>query len=88
MNQFVTPNNFNEIQEKMKEIITSYEEPITGVAISSPGAVNEKERRIDGINALPNLHEGAGYFFRFFFKGGLPYCLNFSVFRTVELATV
>lgn len=50
----------------MKEIITSYEEPITGVAISSPGAVNEKERRIDGISAVPYLHEGAGYFFRFF----------------------
>lgn len=72
VNQFVTPNNFNEIQEKMKEIITSYEEPITGVAISSPGAVNEKERAT----------------FFDFFKGGLPYCLNFSVFRTVESATV
>jgi hypothetical protein len=56
----------------MKEIITSYEEPITGVAISSPGAVNEKERAT----------------FFDFFKGGLPYCLNFSFFRTVELTTV
>lgn len=55
--QFKTPVTFEEMQQAMKDVIARFGEGISGVAISSPGAVNVKERRIDGISAVPYLHE-------------------------------
>lgn len=54
--QFPTPKTFELLQEKMRQIITQSESVIEGVAISAPGAVNVKARRIDGISAVPYLH--------------------------------
>lgn len=55
--QFKTPETFEAMQKEMNNVITTFGNGITGVAISSPGAVNVKERRIDGISAVPYLHE-------------------------------
>jgi predicted NBD/HSP70 family sugar kinase len=55
--QFPTPGTFEELQSQLKTVIDAYETTITGVAISSPGAVNVAERRIDGISAVPYIHE-------------------------------
>ncbi|WP_207871836.1 hypothetical protein DOK78_000237 [Enterococcus sp. DIV2402] len=57
INQFPTPGTFEELQSQLKTVIDAYETTITGVAISSPGAVNVAERRIDGISAVPYIHE-------------------------------
>lgn len=56
-NQFPTPTTFEALQSQLKVVIDAYEETITGVAISAPGAVNVPERRIDGISAVPYIHE-------------------------------
>uniref|UniRef100_UPI00403F7D9F ROK family protein n=1 Tax=Candidatus Enterococcus willemsii TaxID=1857215 RepID=UPI00403F7D9F len=56
LNQFPTPATFEELQVAMKQVINSYPEPIEGVAISAPGAVNVAQRRIDGISAVPYIH--------------------------------
>ncbi len=55
--QFPTPGTFEELQSQLKTVIDAYETTITGVAISSPGAVNATERRSDGISAVPYIHE-------------------------------
>lgn len=55
--QFKTPATLEEMQSEMKAVIASFGEGIEGVAISSPGAVNVAERRIDGISAVEYLHE-------------------------------
>ena len=56
--KFETPKSFEEMKELMKEVIACHQDKgVDGIAISSPGAVNVKERRIDGISAVPYLHE-------------------------------
>ncbi len=52
---FKTPESFEKLTEKMSTIIKDYPK-IEGIAISSPGAVNTKLRRIEGISAVPYLH--------------------------------
>lgn len=52
---FTTPATFAEMVAEMKQVIATIG-AIDGVAISSPGAVNVKERRIDGISAVEYLH--------------------------------
>lgn len=52
---FATPATFAEMVAEMKNVIATIG-AIDGVAISSPGAVNVKERRIDGISAVAYLH--------------------------------
>lgn len=52
---FITPATFAEMVAEMKQVIATIG-TIDGVAISSPGAVNVKERRIDGISAVEYLH--------------------------------
>ncbi|MDH6365181.1 putative NBD/HSP70 family sugar kinase [Enterococcus sp. PF1-24] len=54
--KFATPATFAEMQSEMKKITTLFGDNLQGVAISAPGAVNEKERRIDGISAVPYIH--------------------------------
>ncbi|MGX7025067.1 ROK family protein [Vagococcus hydrophili] len=55
--QFKTPETLKEMKEQMLEVIEAHKnKSVTGVGISSPGAVNVKERRIDGISAVPYLH--------------------------------
>ena len=55
--QFKTPDTLNEMKEQMFEVIETHKNKgVEGVGISSPGAVNVKERRIDGISAVPYLH--------------------------------
>ena len=52
---FKTPHTFEMLTEKMGSIIRDYP-PVKGIAISSPGAVNTMKRRIEGISAVPYLH--------------------------------
>lgn len=55
--KFDTPATFLEMQKEMLAVLATHKEKeVEGVAISSPGAVNVKERRIDGISAVPYLH--------------------------------
>ena len=55
---FKTPKSWENMKEKM---LTTYldftkEYPISGVAISTPGSVNETNGMIGGISAVPYLH--------------------------------
>ncbi|GMA07623.1 N-acetylmannosamine kinase [Tetragenococcus halophilus subsp. flandriensis] len=54
---FATPATFEQLQIQLKQIITPNKDQITGVAFSSPGAVNVKNRSIDGISAIPYIHQ-------------------------------
>lgn len=54
--QFKTPGTFEEMKAEMLKVIQKLDEKVAGVAISAPGAVNVKERRIDGVSAVPYLH--------------------------------
>ncbi len=53
-----TPPSWDEMKQTLKEIKTEYEKEfnIQGVAFSSPGAVNQIERTIDGASAVPYIH--------------------------------
>jgi len=53
---FKTPTTLDDLIEDMKKAMAQYEN-IEGIAISSPGAVNQTERRIEGISAIPYIHE-------------------------------
>ena len=52
---FVTPNSLEELMEKMTSVMNK-QEKIEGVAISAPGSVNQKDRVIEGISAIPYIH--------------------------------
>lgn len=56
--QFKTPKTWDEMKTRLlsvkKEMDKNYE--INGLAFSSPGAVNQKERKIDGLSAVPYIH--------------------------------
>jgi len=52
---FKTPTSLNDLIVAMKKAMAPHEN-IEGVAISSPGAVNQEERRIEGISAIPYIH--------------------------------
>ena len=56
--KFPTPVTFENMKEEMLSVIKALRKTKTveGVAISAPGAVNVNERRIDGISAVPYLH--------------------------------
>ncbi|WP_414838822.1 ROK family protein [Carnobacterium sp. TMP28] len=53
-----TPATWSEMKQACKEIKIHYEEKfeLEGVAFSSPGAVNQKKRSIDGASAVPYIH--------------------------------
>lgn len=53
--QFKTPASYRDLKQNMQHVIHSFSN-ITGVALSAPGAVNIAERKIDGISAVPYLH--------------------------------
>ncbi|MEO1772079.1 ROK family protein [Candidatus Enterococcus ferrettii] len=52
---FATPETFEEMVLAMKERLQQIPK-VTGVAISSPGAVNVAARQIEGVSALGYLH--------------------------------
>src|SRR5690625_5683956 len=52
---FKTPSSLESLLEKMANIIEQHDK-IEGVAISSPGSVNQQERIIEGISAIPYIH--------------------------------
>lgn len=54
--QFKTPQTMDDLKKEMKKVVDDFQPGVTGVAISSPGAVNVKKRRIDGISAIEYLH--------------------------------
>lgn len=56
LGKFVTPETFEKMLEDMKNTLTSFEK-VDGIAISAPGAVNVKKRVIEGISAVPYLHQ-------------------------------
>lgn len=55
---FPSPETWEEMKAKLKQTKDTYAEQyqIEGIAISSPGAVNQEERVIKGASALPYLH--------------------------------
>lgn len=53
---FPTPKNYAALLEKFHHTIQQYNQPIEGVAISSPGAVDVVKRQILGISAVEYLH--------------------------------
>ena len=52
---FKTPVSLNQLIEEMS-IVMKGQEKIEGIAISAPGSVNQKERVIEGISAIPYIH--------------------------------
>ena len=54
--KFPTPASYEEMQKELTKVVKSFGSEIEGVAFSAPGAVNVKERRIDGISAVPYIH--------------------------------
>ncbi|WP_225743788.1 ROK family protein [Marinilactibacillus sp. Marseille-P9653] len=57
-NFFKSPSTWDEMKDLLVEIKEGFDElcELDGVAISSPGAVNQEARTIEGISALPYLH--------------------------------
>ena len=55
---FPTPTSLTAYYEVLTELVKNYEQlyQITGVAISSPGAVNKTTGAIEGASALPYIH--------------------------------
>lgn len=53
---FPTPKNYAALLEKFHHTIQQYNQPIEGVAVSSPGAVDVVKRQILGISAVEYLH--------------------------------
>jgi len=53
---FPTPDTFEQLLTQLKQVITHSKNQITGVAFSAPGAVNVKKRKIEGISAIPYIH--------------------------------
>lgn len=53
--QFKTPDTYEGLVKNIKGVIDYYDD-ITGIAISSPGAVNISKRQIEGVSAVPYLH--------------------------------
>lgn len=51
--RFKTPNTLKELLKKMKAVTDL---DVDGIAISSPGSVNQEERVIKGISAIPYIH--------------------------------
>ena len=55
--KFETPTTFEEMKREMLAVLEDHQDKdVQGIAISSPGAVNVAERRIDGISAVSYLH--------------------------------
>ena len=52
---FITPDSLEELMKKMTTVMNKQEE-VEGIAISAPGSVNQKERVIEGISAIPYIH--------------------------------
>ena len=57
VNAFPTPATFDELLKNMAEIIRDAKRPLTGIAISAPGAVDQEKRKILGISAVPYIHQ-------------------------------
>lgn len=55
--QIKTPDNLEDFYQSLEQIVSIFEsEPIEGVGLSIPGAVNQKTGIIGGISALPYIH--------------------------------
>lgn len=56
-NKFKTPQTYDELKEKMQNVLDTFEEKFDGIAISAPGVYNPKTREIGGISAVPYIHD-------------------------------
>lgn len=54
---FPTPDTFEKLLEKFKQVIDAYDRSIEGIAISSPGAVDQVKKQILGISAVEYIHK-------------------------------
>ena len=54
---FPTPDTFEKLLEKFKQVIGAYNRSIEGIAISSPGAVDQVKKQILGISAVEYIHQ-------------------------------
>lgn len=61
--QFTTPESWSEMKEELFSVKQIFDKKyiINGIAFSAPGAVNQKERKIDGLSAVPYLHQNPIY---------------------------
>ncbi|MGC3221312.1 ROK family protein, partial [Enterococcus faecium] len=49
---FPTPDTFEKLLEKIRQVIDAYDRSIEGIAISSPGAVDQPKRQILGVSPV------------------------------------
>ncbi|KAF1295758.1 N-acetylmannosamine kinase [Enterococcus sp. JM4C] len=55
-NQFTTPGTWIEMKAALKNVAEQMEQPFDGVGISAPGVVNVQTQKIEGISAIPYIH--------------------------------
>lgn len=55
---FPIPDNWDEMKAELNKVKSQFENQfdLEGVALSAPGAVNQIDRRIEGISAIPYIH--------------------------------
>ncbi|MEC6746968.1 ROK family protein [Marinilactibacillus sp. XAAS-LB27] len=55
---FPVPDNWDEMKAELNKVKSQFENQfdLEGVALSAPGAVNQIDRRIEGISAIPYIH--------------------------------
>lgn len=55
--KFETPDNWETMKAKLFAVFEQHSEGIEGIAFSVPGIVENKERKILGISAIPYIHQ-------------------------------
>lgn len=55
--KFKTPETYEDLKNKMQQVLDSSEESLEGIAISAPGVYNPTTREIGGISAVPYIHD-------------------------------
>lgn len=54
--QFPTPTTWKKMQQNLVTVLNNCEGKISGVAVSAPGVVDQKQQRIFGNSAIPYIH--------------------------------
>lgn len=57
VSSFPTPATFDGLLEKMASSMHRNDRQFTGIAVSAPGAVDQEQRKIRGISAVPYIHQ-------------------------------
>lgn len=54
--KFKTPTSYTDLKKNIQQLINDSKRNIQGLAISAPGVVDQNERIIKGISAIPYIH--------------------------------